>query len=102
LVRTNHCQDAVHQGLEGEPASGSSLARLQRSRSWLHGEKQDVASLKALFADRSDGVNSINRYPEDAQGTATNACMIAIPAQNTLHVCRGPSDRGRWLELTFT
>lgn len=101
LVRTNHCQSDAHIALQGEPATSSSQTRLQRSRTWLS-NKQDVNSLQALFADRSDGVDSINRYPEDGQGTATNACMIAIPAQKTLHVCRGPSDRGRWLELTFT
>ena len=101
LIRTNHCQSEAHIAIEGEPATASSQARLQRARSWVSAQ-QDVASLKALFADRSDGVHSINRRPEDAQGTATNACMVAIPAQKALHVCRGPSDRGQWVELTFT
>jgi hypothetical protein len=101
LVRTNHCQSETHIASEGEPATPSSQARLQRARSWVTA-KQDVESLKALFADRSNGVHSINRRPEDAQGTATNACMIAIPGNKVLHVCRGPSDRGQWIELTFT
>jgi hypothetical protein len=51
--------------------------------------------------DRSDGVDSINRYTEDAQGTTTNACVIAVPARRELWACRGPADRGEWRQLTF-
>jgi hypothetical protein len=100
-VRTNHCQEAAHQRLEGEPASPSSLARLRRAQRWLAAGGQDVESLKRLFADRSDGVDSINRFAEDKQGTSTNACLIAIPARRELHACRGSSDRGRWVRLGF-
>jgi hypothetical protein len=101
LTRTNHCQDAGHARAEGEAASSSSKARLARTTSWLAQGGQDVASLKRLFADRSNGVDSINRFPEDQQGTSTNACLIAIPARRELHACRGPSDRGAWVVLPF-
>jgi hypothetical protein len=58
-----------------------------------------VDSLKALFADRRDGVDSINRFGEDGQGTATNACLITRPASKELWACRGSSDRGQWVKL---
>lgn len=100
-ARTNHCQEAAHQRHEGEPASPSSLARLRKVQGWLAVGGQDVDSLKRLFADRSDGVDSVNRFAEDHQGTSTNACLIAIPARRELHACRGSSDRGRWVRLGF-
>jgi hypothetical protein len=63
--------------------------------------QHDLASLRALFADRSDGIHSLNRYPEDEQGTATNSVLIAIPAKRELWACRGPADRGLWQQLHF-
>jgi hypothetical protein len=51
--------------------------------------------------DRSDGVDSINRYTEDEQGTTTNACIIAVPERLELWACRGPADRGQWVQLPF-
>ena len=101
LTRTNHCQDAGHARIEGEAASNSSKARLARTSAWLGAGGQTVESLKRLFADRGDGVDSINRFAEDQQGTSTNACLIAVPARRELHACRGSSDRGQWVRLTF-
>jgi len=101
LTRTNHCQDPSNARIEGEAATSSSKARLARVTSWLADGKQTVERLKAMFADRSDGVDSVNRFPEDNQGTSTNACLIAIPARRELHACRGSSDRGEWVRLSF-
>lgn len=101
LCRTNHCLDAGHRAREGEPASASSQARLARARGFLARGGHTVASVRGLYADRSDGVDSINRLDEDQQGTSTIACLIAVPARRELHVCRGPADRGRWLQLPF-
>lgn len=101
LYRTNHCLDAGHSALEGEAATASSKARLAKAGTTLKAGQISVEGLRALFADRSAGVDSINRYEEDAQGTTTNACFIGIPAQRRLHACRGPADRGRWLTFAF-
>ncbi len=101
LVRTNHCLVAAHQEREGEAPSASSRARLARLGAFTAGGGHDEAGVRALFASRADGVDSINRYPEDAQGTSTNACVIAVPAARRLLACRGPSDRGRWTTLPF-
>ena len=101
LARTNHCLSDVMRGAEGEPATVSSQKRLQRAEQQLRAGAQDVDSLRALMGDRSDGVDSINRYTEDAQGTTTNACVIAVPARRELWACRGPADRGEWRQLTF-
>lgn len=101
LVRTNHCLDDVHQRSEGEPASPSSRARLARVTARLAKGDVDVATIKALFADRSDGVDSVNRFAEDNQGTSTNACLVAVPARRELHACRGSADRGQWVVLGF-
>ncbi len=100
LCRTNHCLDAGHAAREDEPATSSSRARLDHARTFLAAPRVSVADLRGLFADRSHGVDSINRYVEDGTGTSTNACMIAEPAERRLHACRGPSDRGAWVTLT--
>jgi hypothetical protein len=101
LARTNHCLAEGMRALEGEPATASSQKRLARADGELRRGAHDVASLKALMQDRSDGVDSINRYTEDEQGTTTNACVIAVPAQRELWACRGPADRGEWVQLKF-
>jgi isopenicillin-N N-acyltransferase like protein len=101
LTRTNHCLAPAHQHDEGEAASASSRKRVARAEAVLSQGGVTVASLKALFADRTDGIDSINRFAEDGQGTSTNACLIAEPARRTLHACRGSSDRGTWVSLTF-
>ena len=101
LARTNHCLSDVMRGAEGEAATASSQKRLSRAEHQLRTGTQDVASLQALMSDRSDGADSINRYTEDEQGTTTNACVIAVPARLELWACRGPADRGEWVQLKF-
>jgi isopenicillin-N N-acyltransferase-like protein len=98
--RTNHCLWPQHTARQGEPPSASSRARLQRvSDELLEAAPHDVASLQALFADRRDGVDSINRFAEDGEGTSTNSVVVAIPAERSLWTCRGSADRGEWIEL---
>jgi isopenicillin-N N-acyltransferase-like protein len=101
LARTNHCLSDGMREAEGEPATASSQKRLARAEQQLRAGAQDVPSLQALMRDRSDGVDSINRYTEDEQGTTTNACLIAVPARRELWACRGPADRGEWIPLKF-
>lgn len=101
VARTNHCLSDGFRAVEGEPATASSQKRLARAEQQLRAGSQDVASLQSLMRDRSDGVDSINRYTEDDQGTTTNACVIAIPARLELWACRGPADRGEWVQLKF-
>lgn len=101
LARTNHCLSDTMREAEGEAPTASSQKRLARASETLRAGDHDVASLQALMRDRSDGVDSINRYTEDQQGTTTNACLIAIPARLELWACRGPADRGHWRQLPF-
>ncbi len=102
LVRTNHCLIEAHARCEVEAPSSSSRARLQRLRQQVvQSHAHDLATLKQLFSDRSDGVDSINRLPEDDQGTATNSVVICEPASRRMWACRGPADRGHWYELGF-
>jgi isopenicillin-N N-acyltransferase-like protein len=101
LVRTNHCLSDDFRAHEGEAPLASSTKRLSRAGELGRVPGQDYASLRALFADRSDGVDSINRYAEDEQGTTTNACLVASPSERRLWACRGPADRGEWVELRF-
>ncbi len=101
LWRTNHCLNPSHQVLEGEAASSSSLARYRRIEDWLSKRNQNVDRLRALFADRTDGVDSINRYAEDDEGTATDSVLIMVPARLELWACRGNADRGEWQRLHF-
>lgn len=102
LVRTNHCIAPSIAALQGEPTTSSSRARLKRAEELLSRGPHDLDSLRALLADRSDGVDSINRYPEDDQGTTTNSCVLAWPAERLLWACRGPADRGAWVKLPFS
>lgn len=101
LCRTNHCLADSMRELEGEQPSLSSQKRLAQAQRGLDAGPHDVASLRQLMQDRSDGVDSINRYTEDEQGTTTNACLIAVPARRELWACRGPADRGEWVRLEF-
>lgn len=102
LARTNHCLAETMRAEEGEPPTASSQRRLAKAEQQLRAAPQDVGSLRALMSDRSDGVDSINRYTEDEQGTTTNACIIAVPATLELWACRGPADRGEWVQLRFS
>ncbi|MEM7137933.1 MAG: C45 family peptidase, partial [Myxococcota bacterium] len=99
--RTNHCLAPEHRELEAEAVGLSTQARFVRLRELLANGEHDVDSIKDVFADRSRGVLSINRYAEDDQGTATNAVFIASPSERKAWACRGPADRGEWIELSF-
>lgn len=101
IVHTNHCLAASNRRIEAEMASSSSYARFARLPKLLAGRKHDVASVRKIFTDRSDGVDSVNRFSEDNQGTATDACLITIPARKEIWACRGSSDRGAWVQLAF-
>ena len=99
--RTNHCITPEHRAVEAEVMGLSTQARFVRLRQLLSNGEQDVDSIKDIFADRTRGVLSINRYAEDDQGAATNAVFIASPSERKAWACRGPADRGEWIELSF-
>lgn len=101
LCRTNHCLDPSHAVLEGDAPTASSRARLARVTTALGRGGVTTATLQTLFGDRRDGIDSVSRYAEDEQGTATNAVFVAVPAHRHLRVCKGPADRGEWLDLPF-
>lgn len=101
VARTNHCLSAPHIQIEGEVPTASSKKRLARIQQLLEEKPVSISSIKRIFSDRSDGVHSINRYPEDDQGTATNAVLIADPKERALWACRGPADRGKWVSHAF-
>jgi isopenicillin-N N-acyltransferase-like protein len=102
LTRTNHCLSEQGIAVQAETPTSSSIARLARLGTLLDARPlHGVDSLRAIFGDRGDGVDSINRYPEDGQPTATNAVIIMLPAERRLFACRGPVDRGRFAELAF-
>ncbi len=101
IVRTNHCFDAEHMGDEAEPPSSSSLARVERATALTSEGLADVTTVRRLMTDRQDGVDSICRWPEDGELTATNACVVGVPSLRRLEACRGPADRGRWTSLPF-
>ncbi len=101
VIRTNHCLAAGIVESEWQAPTASSVQRLTRLTGLLSGTDQSVSTLRAAFSDRSDGTNSVNRYPEDGQGTATNAVVIAEPDARLFHCCRGPADRGEWVTLRF-
>ncbi|MGB7419028.1 MAG: C45 family peptidase [Erythrobacter sp.] len=101
LVRSNHCVVEANIALETD-LSPSTHARWKRMEALL-GARDDhsAASLKMLFADRSDGHLSINRFAEDQSGATTNAVVVCDPAEMAFHACRGQADRGDWVQLAF-
>lgn len=101
ICHTNHCLHEDNIERQAEPCSTSSAARLRKIEQLLDRTDHDIDTVKAIFADRSDGFDSVNRYPEDEQGTATNSVFIAIPERRMAVACRGPADRGQWYDLTF-
>jgi isopenicillin-N N-acyltransferase-like protein len=101
IHRTNHCLIEKHREREGEPPEPSSVSRYGRLSGLLQDRRLSPTDLRALFADRSDGVLSINRYAEDGQGTSTNAVFVAVPSRREAWTCRGSADRGVWVRLAF-
>lgn len=102
ICRTNHCLDPRLVEVEGDAVHPSSAARLRRVTSSLADEgPHSVETVRAIFSDRRDGLDSVNRYPEDGDYAATNAVLITVPAKRLALACRGPADRGRWYTLGF-
>ncbi len=101
LARSNHCLFPENAALETD-LSESTHARLERALACLHQSDEHTAeTLKALFADRSDGRLSINRIASDQTGATTNAVVVCNPAVREFWACRGPADRGEWTMLRF-
>ena len=101
LGRSNHCLFDFHQRHEGVEPTESSTSRFQRVNQLLQQGEHTLESIQKIFANREDGIYSINRYPEDEQGTTTNAVVITVPHQHTFYACKGPADRGQWHTFTF-
>ncbi len=101
IHRTNHCLSGENRMIEGEVVGRSSQARYNRVEALLRGNDLGPEDLKGIFCNRSDGAFSVCRHPEDCQGASTNAVFIAIPKERRAIACRGPADRGAWIELTF-
>ncbi|MEM1050623.1 MAG: C45 family peptidase [Pseudomonadota bacterium] len=101
LVRSNHCLFEENIKLETD-LSPSTRQRFDRMKVMLSGSNlHSVQSLQSLFADRSDGRFSINRFAEDNSGATTNAVVVCNPAELEFHACRGPADKGQWTCLEF-
>lgn len=100
VVRTNHCLLEPNRAVEGESPTESSRRRLETLSRWAAEGGVTVGSMRAAFSDRSQGACSVNRYPEDGTGTATNAVVIMEPTERRIHACRGPADRGLWITET--
>jgi hypothetical protein len=101
LVRTNHCMSRSHVDAEAEPPSASSVSRAARAAHLMGRGDLNVEAIRALMKDRDGGVQAINRYPDDGEPTATNACVIGIPQARHMEACRGPADCGAWATLNF-
>ena len=101
IVRTNHCIDCSHIADEAEPPSASSVARSARAEDLMQRPSLGRDAVRNLMVDREGGLLAINRYPDDGEPTATNACAIGIPKSRHFEACRGPADRGEWVTLPF-
>lgn len=101
IVRTNHCLFDGNIALETDlsPSTHQRFDRMQRLLEQSH--DHSAQGLTRLFADRSDGRLSINRFAEDDSGATTNAVVAFDPAELTFLACRGQADRGVWVQLEF-
>lgn len=101
LARSNHCLFDENIALETD-LSPSTHNRFERMEKLLDAsDDHSIEGLKALFADRSDGRLSINRFAEDNSGATTNAVVACNPADLEFHACRGPANLGTWAQLVF-
>lgn len=101
IVRSNHCLFEENSRLETD-LSPSTHARFDRMQKLLdQSDEHTLESLKGLFADRSDGRLSINRFAEDQSGATTNAVVAMSPADLEFLACRGNADKGVWTRLEF-
>ncbi len=101
VVRANHCLFEENVRLETD-LSPSTHQRFKRiGKLVAASEAHTLETLKAMFADRSDGPMSINRFAEDRSGATTNAVVAMNPAELEFHACRGQADRGEWTRLEF-
>jgi len=101
LARSNHClveaNVAVETGL-----SPSTFQRFDRIEKLMaESDEHTLETLKTMFADRSDGRLSINRFAEDMSGATTNAVVACDPANLDFRACRGNADLGEWVQLEF-
>ncbi len=101
LARSNHCLFEENVRLETD-LSPSTHQRFDRMSGLLaQSDTHCVKSLQTLFADRSDGRLSINRFAEDNSGATTNAVVACNPADLEFYACRGPANKGKWTRLEF-
>jgi hypothetical protein len=97
LCQSNHPQSKVLAELALEVPSSSSQSRLKRMISHCRQQVHlDVEVIKGILSDRSCGVDSISRLPEDGTGITTNACMIANVRERELFLCGGDARDGTW------
>ena len=102
VIRTNHCLAPAITRAEWQTPSSSSLTRLKRLQGLLAPPGQSVDGLRAALGSRQDGADSVSRHATDGEGTATNAVIIAVPAERGLYACRGPAELGDWVQLSFS
>ena len=101
IARSNHCLFDENIALESD-LSESTHSRIERMEKLLEASNtHTVDSLSQLFADRSDGRLSINRFAADNSGATTNAVVAFDPATLDFRACRGPADQGQWEKLEF-
>ena len=101
LVRSNHCLFEENKHLETD-LSESTHARFDRMTALLdQSQEHTLETLIQMFADRSDGRLSINRFAEDNSGATTNAVVAMNPASLEFLACRGQADVGVWARLPF-
>ena len=101
LARSNHCLFDENISKEAEVPE-STHVRLTRMQELLEQSDQHTPqSLMRIFANRSDGRLSINRYAEDQSGGTTNAVVVCNPAELEMLACRGQADIGAWVKLGF-
>jgi len=101
VVRTNHCLFEPNIAHETD-LSPSTHERFERMGALLRqSDDHTIETLKAMFADRSDGPKSINRFAKDNSGATTNAVVAMDPAKLEFHACRGQADMGTWAQLEF-
>jgi len=99
FVHCNHSLSDTIRELEVPITEDSTLARQSRLTDLLDERKTPLLDADVLRQALSDGHGDelgICRYRTGEFDVSTNAAVVMLPGDGTIHACRGQPDRGVW------
>lgn len=99
-AHANHYEAPTLRVWEASPPGKSSVARKRRLTALLnmHIQAIDAAVLMGYLSAGGEGDSAICRRDGDA---CTCAAAVMCPQERELHLCQGPPDQGRFVQVEF-